>query len=246
VTDLKRLTASNKYVTPGHPDQSELWKEIDEGDMPPDKARAGPLTPAEKDAIFQWIVGGAPPLDEVASITATAAGPSLQPSRDPAPTEIAAPNARSQTEIAPSRLLALFGRFHVVLIHFPVAFIIVAAMVEAWNFLRPSAVVTSLGRMCLVLGAVAAIPAAALGWIHALDGFPGPCSDPMSIAGLHRWIGTAVGVIAPAVAIFSERDARRGKRSPILRWAILVLAALVGVAGHFGGLLTHGSGYFDL
>src|SRR6185369_7036279 len=62
VTDLQRLVSSGKYVAPGALDKSELWKEIEEGDMPPDKALAGPLTPEETDAIRRWILGGAPPL----------------------------------------------------------------------------------------------------------------------------------------------------------------------------------------
>src|SRR5436190_13479844 len=62
VTDLNRLVASGKYIVPGDLDKSELWKEIDEGDMPPDNAKAGPLTPQQIDAIRQWILGGAPSL----------------------------------------------------------------------------------------------------------------------------------------------------------------------------------------
>src|SRR5262245_41627529 len=62
VTDLNRLVVSGKYIVPGDLEKSELWKEIDEGDMPPDNAKAGPLTPQETEAIRQWILGGAPPL----------------------------------------------------------------------------------------------------------------------------------------------------------------------------------------
>jgi uncharacterized membrane protein len=144
------------------------------------------------------------------------------------------------------RLVALIGRFHVLVVHFPIALLLVAALAEAWGLLRRSIAIPPSVRLCLTLGAVAAPVAAGLGWVHALDGFPGALSSPTSITGLHRWIGTAVGVIAPVVSLLSELDVRRGRRSLSVRWAILALALAVGAAGHFGGLLTHGPGYFDL
>jgi len=60
ITDMRSLVASDRYVIPGKPEQSEIWAKISEGDMPPDGAKAGPLTQAETDAIRAWIVAGAP------------------------------------------------------------------------------------------------------------------------------------------------------------------------------------------
>jgi mono/diheme cytochrome c family protein len=60
ITDLRRLVDSGKYIVPGAPEKSEIWSQVSEGDMPPDGAKAGPLTQAEKDAILAWIVAGAP------------------------------------------------------------------------------------------------------------------------------------------------------------------------------------------
>ena len=44
ITDLKRLAANPKYVIPHDPDKSGVWQSIDEGDMPPDDAKTGPLS----------------------------------------------------------------------------------------------------------------------------------------------------------------------------------------------------------
>ena len=245
VNDLKRLVASGKYVVPGQPDKSELWKEIEEGDMPPDEARAGPITPAEKNSILQWIAGGAPQLaSEGGPIARPAEATEVQAASPSVPKVSEVPLSKRDDRGMTSRLVVLLGRFHVVVIHFPIALLMVAALAEAWEMLRRSSIVPSSLRVCIVLGAIASFVAVGLGWIHALDGFAGPLSSPSSITGLHRWIGTAVGVIAPVVAWLSERDARRGKRSNGVRWGIFALAAIAGAAGHFGGLLTHGSGYF--
>src|SRR5258708_5533722 len=150
ITDLHRLVASAKYIVPGKPAESEIWKEISDGDMPPDEAKAGPLTQAESDAILAWIVGGAPLPSKGA--TANAGG-------------------------------------------------------GVWG------------------GALWALAAGSLGWVHAGDGSPGPTANPMTIAGLHRWLGTGTAVLAPTVALIVERDARLGLRTPATRIAILALAA---------------------
>jgi mono/diheme cytochrome c family protein len=59
VTDLKRLAADPDYVVPGDPAGSYLWNQIDDGEMPPDEAKAGPLTEEETQAIRDWIKNGA-------------------------------------------------------------------------------------------------------------------------------------------------------------------------------------------
>jgi hypothetical protein len=48
-----------------------------------------------------------------------------------------------------------------------------------------------------------------------------------------------------ATALLSERDARRGRRSPFFRVMLALGALLVGAAGHFGGSLVHGEDFFN-
>jgi mono/diheme cytochrome c family protein len=256
VTDLHRLVASDKYIVPGQPEKSEIWKEISAGDMPPDGAKAGPLTQAESDAILAWIVAGAPVPQEGpggnskvevqgSSTDSVAPGPEIaerDQGDDPPST-----GASQQASRGPAcrRLVGLLGRLHVVLVHFPVAMVITAALAEMWSILRNARALLPAVRFCLWVGAISALAAGGLGWIHAFDGFPGPFANPLTIAGLHRWIGTAAALLAPLVALIVERDTRLEKRSVLARGAIFALAAAVGVAAHFGGLLTHGPGYFD-
>jgi hypothetical protein len=42
----------------------------------------------------------------------------------------------------------------------------------------------------------------------------------------------------------SEVDARRGRRSWLVRGMILAAGLLVALTAHFGGLLAHGKDYF--
>jgi hypothetical protein len=65
------------------------------------------------------------------------------------------------------------------------------------------------------------------------------------VLALHRKIGTAAGVWALGVAIASERDARGARRRPLTRVLLLGGAALVGVTGLLGGMLSQGADFFD-
>ncbi len=130
-------------------------------------------------------------------------------------------------------------------VHFPLAMLISAALAELWAVVRGMQPRLATVRFCLWVGSLGALGAGVLGWVHALDGFPSPTANPLTVAGLHRWIGTVAAVLAPGAALLVERDYRLGRRTALARGAILALAAVAGIAGHFGGLLTHGPGFFD-
>jgi hypothetical protein len=61
----------------------------------------------------------------------------------------------------------------------------------------------------------------------------------------HRWIGAAAGVGAVVVAIGSEIDARREVRSQRFRIVLVLEVLLIAVAGHLGGILTHGDDFLS-
>jgi len=244
VLDLARVAANEEYVVPGDPGASEFWLTIDADEMPPDDAKAGPLTAAERTAIYDWIrLGAAAPSKTPPTIAA------VEPTRDRKGEDnltsgnqsATATPRRSPTII--DKMVLLLGRFHVLVIHFPIGLLVTAAALESWAMLRKHAVPIATIRTLLWFGAAGAIVAAGLGWLHALDGFAGPMSNPLSTTGLHRWLGTLAGLVAPLVAIIAERDTIRGRRSAPVRVLILLAALLCGVAAHFGGKLTHGSDF---
>src|SRR6266478_3446735 len=74
-----------------------------------------------------------------------------------------------------TRLFAWFGRFHVLVIHFPIALLAAAALAEAIEAWRGSWIPSPVVRFCVFLGAGSALAAVALGWLHAdLGGFGNP------------------------------------------------------------------------
>jgi uncharacterized membrane protein len=221
--NLQELATRSSLVVPFQPDSSRLWELVRDGKMPDEGSQAGPLTAAEKEVIHTWIASGAPSPTSQAQVVETEGSPGAT-----------LPLGR--------RLLAWLGKFHVLVIHFPIALLVTAAASElgcAWlGSQRPSPVV----RVCALLGAAAAGIAVVLGWLHADMGGLGGGSE-MLLA--HRWLGTAAGLWAVALVLWSELESRRGRRSWPFRIYLCLGALLVGATAHVGGILVHGEQFLD-
>jgi uncharacterized membrane protein len=130
--------------------------------------------------------------------------------------------------------LALFGRTHVIIIHFPIALLLMAALGEAWTRLRgqPAGWTTA----TLLCGAIGAAASMTLGWLLVLySGY-----DASTTLTLHQYLGTATAILAIAAAALHWKFARQKPRW----WTtslILVTAAMVTLTGHLGGTLVHGN-----
>ena len=156
ILDLGRVAANPKIVVPSKPDESRLWELVTGDEMPPEDAKAGPLTAEEKNLIHDWIAGGAPALPASAADSA------------------ASPEEPSLSESAElpfyKRALFLLGRFHVIVVHFPIALIIAAAAGELWFWWLGQQRLHPAVRFCVLLASPAAIVAAVLGWLLAWSG----------------------------------------------------------------------------
>lgn len=132
--------------------------------------------------------------------------------------------------------LQVFGRLHVVFVHFPIALLLVAALVEGWRLLRRHTTASSAAVLCLALGAASALLASAMGWFHK-EGYP--VSRTLT---LHQWLGIAT-VIAALIPLMLVGFQRFPKVFHAYRVALFICAVLVGITGHLGGSLTHGDDY---
>jgi uncharacterized membrane protein len=142
----------------------------------------------------------------------------------------------------PLQTLGRLGPFHVVAVHFPIALLIVAALAEGWFAGRGRRTLSPSVRFCVLLGAAGAVAGAALGWLHARNGYG---AEMPQILEIHRWLGTATAVWALGTALVCEWDERRGVRSHWFRCCLLVAALLAGASGHLGGVLVHGEDFFN-
>lgn len=243
ILDLRRLIDEN-YVIPEVPGDSDLYISLitDDPDfkMPPDDSD-GPKPSADEIArIHDWILAGAPidPLgpeaqDGLADLAAAATSESV-PDAD----EAAASTPRPT-------IPRIIGRFHPIIVHFPIALLICAAGASVFSRMRGRQDwLHGMARGSLWIGAAGAVLAVATGWVNAtLEGFSGGETDT------HRWLGVATAVLAVTAVIacefLSRINAVRWQGGRTLQVALLVLVAvLVALAGHTGGLLSYGADYF--
>lgn len=134
------------------------------------------------------------------------------------------------------------GRLHPILIHFPIALLAAGAVFESISAVRRrGASPAALG--CLLMGAAGAAAAATAGWFNAAHEHAADASNTLLV---HRWSGVSAAVAA-GLALICALPAILSPKAIVLvpyRGFLLIAAILVGVAGHFGGSLTYGPGYW--
>ncbi len=158
--------------------------------------------------------------------------------------------AQTQSSAGPpaewaSHLVQRLGAFHPLLVHFPIALLLTAAVLEVISvWMKKHSDLRFVIVVNLTLGTVTAAIAAALGWMDAAHmGFE---PDLKPILAWHRWLGTsvAVGSLITTALWFRARMASTGSLW-IYRTALWLLAVVVGFTGHLGALLVYGLDYFS-
>ncbi len=141
--------------------------------------------------------------------------------------------------------LQLIGRLHPLVVHFPIACIVLAGAGETvrlfWNRPQLGAFVT----WALGIGTLAAVLALPTGFVFAYEYHPQPSLRWM--LQLHRWLGVATAVVAFTAWIAARTWIET--LSPSKRWlrrGIVWLASLALIAtAHFGALMVWGEDYFS-
>ncbi|MBP7141080.1 MAG: hypothetical protein KBA71_04180 [Opitutaceae bacterium] len=131
-------------------------------------------------------------------------------------------------------IVTLLGRFHPLVVHLPIGILFLLAVVEvfAW-FPRFPRIPDRVRTLILVVAAMSAIAASAFGWLLARGG-----EYDAAILDRHRYLGIAATVLALALLVFHRL---RWQRTYTILWISAV--AVLSLAGHYGGSLTHGSDY---
>lgn len=136
------------------------------------------------------------------------------------------------------------GRFHPLVVHFPIALLLLAALLYLVDARararRPEPVVPASTAVGLVLwlGASSAVVAAIAGLLLGSSGGYG--GDTYS---RHQWLGLSVAATSMITALlWTVGD--RGQRWPRAQAGLFaIVVALLVAAGHLGARLTHGEGY---
>jgi uncharacterized membrane protein len=136
--------------------------------------------------------------------------------------------------------MSFLGRLHPLLVHFPIALVIMAVAAEAAAILTRDRRWRRVAVVNLLAAAPLAVFSAIAGWCLAQS------VEPTPLVEWHRWTGTiAAGLTLAAAAAAGGRDSSAA--APwVYRVALLVAAALVAAAGHLGGALVWGEEFLHL
>jgi len=139
--------------------------------------------------------------------------------------------------------VALIGRLHPLLVHFPIGLVLIAAAAEVVAMATGRSDWRTVAVANVRAGALFALGAAIAGWRLASS----PGIDATSSLEWHRWLGTVAAVAVFGAALTS---AGANGRSPLAVWVYRITlfwaAVLVGVAAHLGGLLVWGADFLRL
>lgn len=212
-------------------DLAPLWEVVSEGSMPPEDADVAALTEQETQQLLHWLEFGTPlPADgnrfvdlQMAARLLADALPATSP-------------VEKMTRSLQQRLRIWLGRNHAAITHFPVALLLLAALMRLFHWGRWRERAWRAEGFCLAFGAPFAALAAGLGWLNAANS--GAASDLLE---RHRWVG--VGVVVTSMLLLLLRKKYGTQR--FYAWLLLGLALAVAIGGHQGGEMVFGESYLD-
>jgi uncharacterized membrane protein len=138
--------------------------------------------------------------------------------------------------------MAYIGKFHPLLVHFPIALVLAAATAELVVLATTRTAWRTVAVANIRAGAALGVVTAITGWLFASS----PLVDASPSLEWHRWVGIACAAGAIGAALLSLRLPVPSRRSALVyRVALFVTALLVAITGHLGGTLVWGAGFLQ-
>ncbi|MBA3511257.1 DUF2231 domain-containing protein [Sphingomonas sp.] len=144
---------------------------------------------------------------------------------------------RSQMSLA-ERVLDWLGRFHPIIVHFPIAFFPAALFTAIVGRRRPA--FSAPVQFLVVAGGIIAPLSALLGWFNG--GWVLSDADPL--LAVHRWLGTGIGLGGLLLGIWAWRRPWEDRGAGMIV-ALTVMTIAIAVQGWFGGALVHGAEHLN-
>ncbi len=136
-----------------------------------------------------------------------------------------------------TNLYQFFGRFHALIVHLPIGFIILAVIFEGLAWKKKIDLKLAISY-ALLIGALSGVIAIVLGLMLAADG--GYNIDTLN---LHKWTGIFTTAVAFLLFFLSKKKATILWAKKVYPVMLALVVVLLSIAGHYGGNLTHGSNY---
>ena len=131
-------------------------------------------------------------------------------------------------------LLNYLGKFHPVILHIPIGFLLLAFMMEGHDHWKKQNQFQAAISFSLFWGMVGAIIAAGTGYLLALNG-----SYEEALLSNHQWLG--FGVAGLSVLLYLFNKSQSNFYFPL--FSVIIVGVLA--TGHLGGSLTHGSDFLS-
>jgi uncharacterized membrane protein len=133
----------------------------------------------------------------------------------------------------PPNVVLFLGRLHPLLVHLPIGFLTLLAVIEVARRLKWFKASAHARAIMLAATVASVIVTIVCGLMLSTEGG----YDPALLA-WHKWMGISLGifVIATACAFYA-------KRPRVYAGMLIATFALLGPASHFGGSITHGKNY---
>ncbi len=144
-----------------------------------------------------------------------------------------------------SSLLTFIGKFHPLVIHFPIALVFTALLFTGLAMLLKVEIFDTLSIYLIYFAALSALLAVILGLIAGYNAsYP---SFLISSFELHRILGISSSLVTFITAYIGYRQLSQNPSGGVMlyRLVLLVNAILVGVTGHLGATLVFGLDYFN-
>lgn len=137
-----------------------------------------------------------------------------------------------------ARFMNWLGRFHPILVHFPIALFVVAGGLELAGLMLKKPTLVQGTRLLVALAAISALVAVGAGWL--LMGFNIAKDNDLHRA--HRLLGTTIMVLGFATWWANERFLKLRGRGPALIYGALLVSTIlaIGINGYLGSALVRG------
>lgn len=131
------------------------------------------------------------------------------------------------------QLSAFIGHFHPLVVHLPIGFISLLFTMELVGLVPRFRSLLQARWLALGASFVSALASAICGWLLA-----GTSDYDPELLNLHRWTGVGVAAACMLALVFYWRNWLKLYLGSLVLTMLLLVAA-----GHYGGSLTHGSGF---
>jgi uncharacterized membrane protein len=137
-------------------------------------------------------------------------------------------------------LVTFLGRFHPLLVHLPIGFLVALFVLEGLDLFRKSVRLHHATYFVAWLAAASAVFSAVFGVLLSYTGDYAP-----TLLARHLWLGTATALLCVWLVVLKMRSDWREPQgfAPLYHLTLLLATGAMALAGHFGGALTHGSDY---